>query len=170
MPPTTITQGDDLTAHWVDEKVETTRRIVQEAIADMRPSEEEMNTLWRMSSSRREEAQEAVQHELDVVLDESREQQARAEEHLAALRDICPGPVKELRTKQVVVDVLKQERDFLERLREAGLLETCEVGPAMNKIHQRLQLFDLNTHLGYVVGPVLQRRLFPTTNGADHQA
>ena len=77
--------------------------------------------------------------QMALVLEESRAEQAHAEGHLAELRDTCPDQVTALRTAQVTVEILKQERDFLERLQGGGLLEEREVGPALEKLERRLQ-------------------------------
>ena len=79
---------------------------------------------------------------LRLVLEESRQEQACAEEYLSFLRKNCPEAVKNLRTRILCEDVLKEEREFLERLLTAKMLEEREVGPVLNTIERRLQMLE----------------------------
>lgn len=98
--------------------------------------------LRRMSSLDKMEAEGVGRHVAEVAA-ESRREQAAAEARLAALRELFPEAVAGVRTSHLALDVLKREGEYLERLRDAGLLEEREAAPVLARVQRRLQMLHL---------------------------
>jgi NhaP-type Na+/H+ or K+/H+ antiporter len=104
-----------------------------------------LSTLRRMTT--RDKNQAANIHQaLTQVLEESKNEQARAEMHLLKLRELCPKAVQSLRTAHVSMQVLKKESEFLERLHAMGLLEEREVAPVLKQVERRIQRLNLKDY------------------------
>lgn len=135
-------RGDSLRPYWQEEHSRCERQALADAAEELQAPLPSELTLERMSTTANLTRAQMTE-QLAGVLEESRNEQALAEAHLAALRDKCPSGVAALRTVQVAVEILKQQREFLERLQGAGLLDEAEVDPALNKIERRLQTLML---------------------------
>jgi NhaP-type Na+/H+ or K+/H+ antiporter len=101
-----------------------------------------LSTIQRMTTRDKNQAAN-IKQALKHVLEESRTEQARAEEYLQKFKKLCPKAVENLRTAHVSMQVLKKESEFLERLHAMGLLEEREVAPVLKKVERRIQRLNL---------------------------
>lgn len=125
--------GDDLKALW------QTRDDTNKLLRETRVFHHRMPSMLRRVATSKQSNVTELWTCLDQVLNESREEQNRAEEHIKFVKMLHPKAVRDVRTLQVAMEALHHEQNLLERLKHEGLLEEREVNKALQLIDRRLK-------------------------------
>ena len=93
----------------------------------------------KFGESNEEDVWKAQEKAYEKVLQESREEQLKAQHHLNTVREACPGIDDDTATVKAVISVLKQQIEFVSKLSKAGLLEGKEVGNVQHTLQKKLK-------------------------------
>lgn len=109
--------------------------LVTKAVAHLRNS----NSLYKRMTSFDSRMLDVAKNRVLQVVEESCKEQAHAEKRMIEIKNLCPEAVRQVRTTQVIVKVLREESEFVEKLHKCGMLEENEADAVLKSIEMRMK-------------------------------